>query len=258
MNIGIIGAGAIATYMMETIGEHKEWNMHVQSVFVRDKEKYAELASAHGVTLYTDIDAFLQSDIDIVVEAANVQAVKTLLPTVLEKKSAVVISIGALVDATFFTEIKQLAKQSNHHLYLPSGAIGGLDVIQHAKATNNLSTVALETRKPAHTLVEEPIEQEQIVFQGTAAAAIKAFPKNINVAIALGLAGVGMEETNVTMIADSQVDRNIHRIKATGGFGNMSFQIENAPMPSNANTSYLAAMSVIGTLQNSERHFHLG
>src|SRR5699024_5800846 len=200
--------------MIETIGEHKEWNMHVQSVFVRDKEKYAELASAHGVTLYTDIDAFLQSDIDIVVEAANVQAVKTLLPTVLEKKSAVVISIGALVEATFLTEIKQLARQSNHHLYLPSGAIGGLDVIQHAKATNNLSTVALETRKPAHTLVEEPIEQEQIVFQGTAAAAIKAFPKNINVAIALGLAGVGMEETSLTMIAESQLHTTIQLSKA--------------------------------------------
>ena len=65
MNIGIIGAGAIATYVVEAIAENPSWNMHVKSVYVRDKEKYADFAAKNNIVLYQDIDAFLDSDIEI-------------------------------------------------------------------------------------------------------------------------------------------------------------------------------------------------
>lgn len=258
MNIGIIGAGAIATYVVEAIAENPSWNMHVKSVYVRDKEKYADFAAKNNIVLYQDIDAFLDSDIDIVVEAANVEAVETLLPVIVKRKSVVIISIGAFVNQAFLTNMKEIAKKYNHKIYLPSGAIGGLDIIQHAQKTNNLSTVTLETRKPAHTITKERVDTEQIVFHGTAEQAIKEFPKNINVAIALGLAGVGMRETKVKIIADPTVKRNHHTIVAEGTFGKASFQIENAPMPTNANTSYLAAMSVVGTLQKTNEYIQIG
>ena len=258
MNIGIIGGGAIATYIMEMVEKQTNEGMQVCSVLVRKKEKYAKLATHHRVDLYTDVDAFLASDVDIVVEAANVHVVQDLLPTILRQKSAIIISVGAFVDATFLTAMKQLAKDHEQHLYLPSGAIGGLDLIQHAAATDSLTSVALETRKPAHTLVETPIHSEQIVFQGTAATAIKQFPKNINVSIALGLAGIGMEQTEVTIIADPKVERNFHTIVAKGAFGQATIHVENTPMPRNANTSYLAAVSVVGTLKKTRSHFHLG
>lgn len=258
MDIGIIGAGAIATYVIETIGAKEKSEMRVRSLYVRNGEKYASLALNHGVTLYTDMDAFLASGIDIVVEAANVAAVQSLLPLILKKKSAVVISIGAFVSDSFTTEMEQLAVEHGHQMYLPSGAIGGLDLIQHTAATETLTSVTLETRKPAHTLIEAHIDTESIVFQGSAAEAIRQFPKNINVAIALGLAGIGMEKTAVKIIADPLAKQNMHTIIAAGAFGKATFQIENAPMPSNANTSYLAAMSVIGTLEKSQDHLRIG
>ena len=258
MKIGIIGGGAIATYIIEMVKKQAEDGMHVQSMLVRQQEKYVELAARHHVDLYTEIETFLASDIDIVVEAANVQAVQDFLPTILRQKTAVIISVGAFVDGSFLTAMKQLAEEHEQQLFLPSGAIGGLDLIQHAAATDSLTSVTLETRKPAHTLVEASIQSEQIVFQGTAATAIKQFPQNINVSIALGIAGIGMERTKVTIIADPNVDRNFHTVIAKGAFGQATIAVENDPMPSNANTSYLAAMSVIGTLKKTRSHFHLG
>lgn len=256
MNIGVIGAGAIATYVLETAAEDSSIN--VESVLVRDKEKYAGIAARYGVTLYTDVEDFLASNIDIVVEAANVSAVEMLLPTILCKKSALIISIGAFVDETFTVRMKEKAAHYNHQLLLPSGAIGGLDLIQHTANTNTLESVTIETRKPAYTLTEEPLEKEKVIFQDNAKEAIKQFPKNINVAIALGMAGIGMERTNVTIIADPMIERNMHTIIASGAFGKVRFHVENAPMPTNANTSYLAALSVIGTLKKSHQAFQLG
>lgn len=256
MKIGIIGAGAIATYVLDTVAQDS--TMDVESLFVRDKEKYEHLASKYGVTLYTDIESFLESDIDIVVEAANVAAVEALLPIILRKKNALIISIGAFVDTTFTNRMREKAAQYEHEVHLPSGAIGGLDLIQHAASTNTLESVTLETKKPASTLTEEQLQTEKVIFKGSAAEAIKQFPKNINVAIALGMAGIGMEKTNVTIIADPMIERNLHTIIASGAFGKAQVQVENAPMPTNANTSYLAALSVIGTLQKSRQRFQLG
>ncbi len=256
MNIGVIGAGAIARYVLETVAEDS--SMNVESVLVRDKDKYANVAEKFGVTLYTDVEDFLASNIDIVVEAANVSAVATLLPTVLRKKSALIISIGAFVDEAFTVRMKEKAARYSHQLLLPSGAIGGLDLIQHTANTKTLESVTLETRKPAYTLTEEQLETEKIIFKDSAKEAIKQFPKNINVAIALGMAGIGMERTNVTIIADPMIERNMHTIIASGAFGKVHFHVENAPMPTNANTSYLAALSVIGTLKKSRQPFQLG
>ena len=232
--------------------------MHVHSIYVRNEKKYADFATKNNLALYTNIEAFLDSNIDMVVEAANVEVVETLLPVIVQRKSVVIISIGAFVNQTFLTNMKEIAEKYDNKVYLPSGGIGGLDVIQHAQKTNQLSAVTLETRKPAHTLTNERVDTEQIVFHGTAEQAIKDFPKNINVAIALGLAGVGMKDTEVKIIADAEAKRNHHTITAEGAFGKASFQIENAPMPTNANTSYLAAMSVVGTLQKMNEYIQIG
>src|SRR5699024_5131261 len=82
-------------YVVEAIAENPSWNMHVKSIYVRDKEKYADFAAKNNIVLYQDVDAFLDSDIDIVVEAANVEAVEMLLPVIVKRKSVVIISIGA-------------------------------------------------------------------------------------------------------------------------------------------------------------------
>src|SRR5690606_7116594 len=93
-------------------------------------------------------------------------------------------------------------KRSGRNLYLPSGAIGGLDFIQNINAASLLKEVTIETRKPAHTLVEETLTEEKIVFKGPATEAIKKYPKNVNVSIALSLAGVGLQKTKVVLVAD--------------------------------------------------------
>src|SRR5699024_9717256 len=149
-------------------------------------------------------------------------------------------------------EVTSLAEDNNYQVYLPSGSIGGLDLVQNVFATNNVETVSLTTRKAAHTLVKEELTEEKIAFEGSAREAIAVYPKNINISIALSLAGIGFDRTKVKMVADPHANKNTHTIEVSGSFGKATFTIENNPLPSNPSTSYLVAISFIGTLEGQE------
>ena len=116
----------------------------------------------------------------------------------------------------------------------------------------------MTTRKPASALSYEDLESERVVFDGKAKDAITLYPQNMNVAIILGMAGMGIEETEVMLIADPNVERNIHKIEIEGAFGRAEFKIENQPLPENKKTSYLAAISILGTLERINRNFRIG
>ena len=192
------------------------------------------------------------------VEAANIEAVQKLLPFVIKKKDAVLISVGALADEALLTEISNLANEYKTALHLPSGAIGGLDLLQNANALGTIKSVTLTTRKPASSLLEEKIDKEKIVFEGTAVDAIEQYPKNMNVSIVLSLAGIGIEKTTVRLVADPHIDKNIHHVEAIGDFGEATFSITNNPLPENPKTSYLAAMSILGTLERLDGQVRVG
>ena len=258
MNIGLIGAGAIANFLLEEINDARHEKLRITSVYVRNRDKYQRLEASFNVKLYTDFDTFLESGIDLVVEAANVEAVRELIPATIRKKDAVLISIGALVDEALLTEITELASMHHHVIHLPSGAIGGLDLLQNANALETVKHVSLTTRKPAHSLIDRIITEEEIIFEGNARDAINQFPKNINVSIVLSLAGLGIERTMVRIIADPHIDKNIHQIEMAGDFGEATFTIHNNPLPPNPKTSYLAAMSIVGTLERLGKNVRIG
>lgn len=258
MNIGLIGAGAIGEFLLKKINNNAHESLNINSVLVRNREKYQGLESAYEVETFTDFEAFMQSGIDIVVEAATVEAAKELMPEVLKRKDALLISAGALVDENLVADITRNANEYNHALHLPSGAVGGLDLLQNAQTFGKLDGVALETRKPAASLTDESIDTEKIVFEGKAIDAIEQFPKNMNVSIILSFAGVGINETDVTMIADPTIDRNIHNIRVTGDFGEAEFTFKNNPLPENPKTSYLTALSVCGTLERIYKNVKIG
>ncbi|MEH7384678.1 aspartate dehydrogenase [Bacillus sp. JJ1521] len=258
MNIGLIGAGAIANFLLEKINQNQLENLRIKSILVRNKEKYRLLESEYGVKLFTDLEAFLDSEIDIVVEAANIEAVKTLLPSIMKKKDVVLISVGALADEALLTEIDKLVNEYKYAVHLPSGAIGGLDLLQNAHALGKVTSVSLTTRKPARSLIEENIDEARVVFEGKAIDAIRKFPKNMNVSIVLSLAGIGIEKTRVSLVADPHIDKNVHHVAIRGDFGEATLTVTNNPLPENDKTSYLAAMSILGTLKRIDGKLIIG
>lgn len=254
MKLGLIGSGALGTFLLEKLNkEHYLHDFTIQAIFderEKSKVKLSVLAEKYNVTAYQNLDDFLQSDIDVVVECANIGAVREYAPKIAARKDLLIISIGALVEQAFYADLRKIATENQRKVMLPSGAIGGLDLIQAAKLSGNLQEVMITTRKPAMSLVDTDTGREQIIFDGLAKEAIEQFPKNINVAIILSLAGLGPNETKVKIIADPTIDKNMHSIQARGDFGHFELTIENLPMPSNPKTSYLTALSILASIKS--------
>jgi aspartate dehydrogenase len=95
----------------------------------------------------------------------------------------------------------------------------------------------------------EGFQEPTVIFTGSAAEAVPAFPANVNVAAALSLAGIGPERTQVRVVADPTSDKNIHEIEMEGDFGRMVVRMENVPSPENPKTSYMASLSAIALLR---------
>lgn len=262
LNIGLIGCGSIGRYLLEKLNEEKLFpSYQIVSVFdEREKSKNTlqDLSKKYRFTFYQEMTEFLNSDIDLVVECANIQVVNEYATRIIERKDLLLISIGALANSALHKEFKSVSKLSGTKIYLPSGAIGGLDLIKAAKITGGLNTVSLISRKPQSALSAESLENETILFEGSAKNAIQKFPQNANVAITLSLAGSGIEKTLVKIIADPKIDKNIHTIHAQGDFGKVDITIENNPSPTNSKTSYLTALSILSALQALDEQIVIG
>lgn len=258
MKIGIIGTGNIATFLLEQINQNGKADGKVIAVFGRNLDVGPKLCGHFGIDFYTDLHAFLEVPLDIVVEAVTVEAAQLFLKDVVSsKKDLVVSSIGVFKDADFLTDIKSLAEGNGTHVFLPSGAIGGLDVLQSAKAAGGLDRVQVTTQKSPASLGMK-VDEETVIFEGSAYEAIEKFPKNVNVAVVIAIAGIGVEKTRVRIIVDPTIERNTHTIEAEGDFGRMQLQVENTPMPNNPKTSLLAALSILAVLQNKDNAVRIG
>ena len=262
MNVGLIGCGSIGQFLLEKINEDKLFSDYRITAVLDDREnsslKLQELSKKYGFKIFKELNDFLSANTDIVVECANIQVANEYASRIVQKKDLLLISIGVLADFALYEELQSIAKLKGTKVYLPSGAIGGLDIVKAANITGGLEAVSLVTRKPADALSEELLEKEIVIFEGPARQAIQEFPQNANVAISLSLAGIGVDETSVKIIADPTISKNMHTIYATGEFGKLELTVENNPSPTNPKTSYLTGLSILSAIQSLEEQIMIG
>lgn len=260
MKLALIGGGNIGRFLLQSININGMIpGTKITAIYTRNQQSARELADEFHTEYFTDIDTLLRSDVDLVIEAATVEVVREYATAVLEAgKDLVLSSVGALADFHFYQTLEGICHSKGTRIILPSGAIGGLDVLKSAKSSGELTSVSITTRKPPQALPGAPVDKEYVLFEGSASDAIELFPKNINVSIILSLAGLGPDQTKVKIISDPAVKKNSHQIEATGSFGKLTLQVENDPMPNNPKTSYLAALSVLGALKNSNAKIQVG
>jgi aspartate dehydrogenase len=168
-----------------------------------------------------------------------------------------IMSVGGVAGR--LKQLNALAKNNHSRVYIPSGALSGIDALKAANIGRINKVILTTIKNPASfrgvKYIEtrginlNKIKKDTVLFSGKAAEAVKYFPQNINVAAVLSLAGIGVNKTRVRIIASPEVTRNIHEVRIESGAGNITTRTENVLHPDNPKTSYLAVLSAVAMLK---------
>jgi aspartate dehydrogenase len=268
--IAIIGCGTIGSELAQTIDNGTIPNCLLTAIFDTDakRSKAVNERLKNKATLFSSFEDFIGSPqfnkIDMVIEAASIDAAAVYGMDILRKgKDMMIMSIGVFSDYNFYQNTLQILKSKSNNIFLPSGAIGGIDIIRSVK--NNIESVTLTTTKNNKSLKGAPffknnninideIKSKQTIFDGNADEAIKQFPSNVNVSALISLSGIGFKQTSVKVVVDPQESNNIHEIHVKWKFGEFDIKISNKPSQENPKTSYLAILSAIECLRSICTH----
>ena len=160
------------------------------------------------------------------------------------------------------------ARDHGGRIILATGALLGLDAVR-AAAIGSIHSVTMVTRKPVKSLVKADhvvrngidlteIDEPLKIFEGSAREGAIAFPANVNVAAALGLAGTGPDQTRLEIWADPALTRNTHRIVVDSDSARFELAIENIPTDENPGTGRITAQSIVAALHDLVSPIRIG
>lgn len=255
MKIGLIGCGNIASDICEMI---RDKAVPASVVALTDIDNAQAEALRERYQLNATIGTLDETArcVDYIAECAAASVVPDIIDAAIRHHvDCLIMSLGGLLE---HPEMLEQARRERVNVWIPTGAICGLDGIRAAMQAG-LDSVVLVTRKPprglrgapylqAHGIDIDNISEPLTVFEGTAREAVAAFPANVNVAAALSLAGIGPDKTRVRLIADPAAVVNTHEIHASGPFGELTATMRNRPSPRNPKSSYMASLSACAEL----------
>ncbi|MFW3146052.1 MAG: aspartate dehydrogenase [Thermoplasmatota archaeon] len=269
MKVGIIGCGFIGTTISGALDQMER--IETLNLLDIDYERSIDLSSKLEkgfVFKIDDYQDFLEAS-DLIVEAASQKVVVEMIPEAVRRgRDVMILSVGALVDDELWEAIRKEAAVKGSKVFIPSGAVSGIDGIFSASKAD-IECITLTVRKPPAGLSLPPSMHERsaelksmkgalTLFDGSAREAVREFPKNVNVAATVALAGIGFDRTRVVIIADPSVQRNRQTIEVRGRFGEMKIEMMNQPSTTNPRTSYLAPLSAVAMIEKLISGVYIG
>ena len=154
MKIGIIGEGAIGTYVGNELLERGH---EIRALLLLPEDARKHVTDPDG-THYVGSVADLPDDIDHMIDCAGHMALRTHGPYILRSGTDLTtVSLGALADTSLFRSLEQAAIEGHARLHLVSGAIGALDCLRAARV-GKLQSVTYIGRKPPRSWKGSPAE----------------------------------------------------------------------------------------------------
>jgi aspartate dehydrogenase len=262
--VAIAGLGVIGWRVAEALNRGME-PFALTAVSANDRQKAEARLRGRGIAVPVLAIDELEPHADMVIECVPAQLFRQVVEPFLKNgKTVVTLSCGALLANE---DLVDLARKRGGQIVVPTGALIGLDAVT-AAAVGEIRSVRMVTRKPVQGLAGAPylvannididsIKEPLKIFDGTAREAARGFPANLNVAVALSLAGIGPDRTRLEIWADPALTRNVHRVEVESDSARFSMSIENVPSE-NPKTGRITALSVIALLRKQFAPLRVG
>ena len=257
MHLGLIGYGNIAAALTARLSPSQVEQI---TVLIRPGSDAAErhaaqtLKGAPPVRFVTSRDALTDARPQLIVECAGHAALREHAPALLlAGHDMIIASIGALADARFQQQMDRAASDGGARMILPSGAIGGLDLLRAVSLSGKVE-VTYSGRKPPQawkgSAAEDTVDLDALdapatFFTGSGRQAALRYPRNANVVAALALAGAGFDTMRVELVADPAAQGNRHAYEVVSPLCRYAMQIDATGSAGNARTSATTALSIL-------------
>jgi len=273
VRVGIVGCGTIGAALAHAL--ERDYTKGARIVALADRVRAQALRLQQQLSSHPPIVSLreLIRRSQLVIEAASVSlAARAARLALASHRDVLIMSTGGLLAD--WDAWQRVATRSRGHLYVPSGALCGLDGVK-AFAVGTIKRIRLTTRKPPAALAAAPfvkarrlnltrLRRPKVLFEGSPTDAIRGFPQNTNVAATMALACLangrsslrhpalsrkGGVKPMVRVVADPTIRVNMHELEVEGDCGRIGLQVASRPSARNPKTSELAIRSALATLR---------
>ena len=217
--IGIIGYGYIGSYVCEQIQTRPKLGLDVAFVYNRTREKLADLSPDLVLENLAD---FEPREADLIVELAHPAITREYGTAFLEQTDYMPLSLTAFADAQVEQDLREQAEKNNPCLYIPHGAIVGLEALEEGREVWDEVTMVMKKNPGNLDFSEHPsleadqIQDETVLYDGPARGICPLFPRNVNSHAALALGSIGFDRTRSVLVAVPGLEVSILEIEARG------------------------------------------
>lgn len=266
LRVGLVGFGSVGQELANRLIGGAIPGMLLTTVTARDLDKARLVAqNFERPPLVVSLDELLLRS-DIVVECATADAFPEIARKVLAAgKTMVTVSVAGLPNCP---DLLGLAEGSGGCIHVASGALPGMDIIRGVRE-GQIHSVKLRSSIRPDSLGKEPYIRNKgfdftvapaspvQVFQGTAREAAAAFPRHFNVAITLSLGGIGLDRTQVEVVADASIPGPVHHIEVESEDASLTLISRNRASR-NPRTARLVAPSILAALRSYVTSLRVG
>ena len=218
--IGLIGHGYLGTYVYEQIQTRPELGLEIAFVYNRSPARLADLAPEH---ILADLADFAVRAPDLVVELAHPDITHDYGAAFLAQTDYMPLSLTGLANAELERTLLATAAQNDTRLYVPHGAVIGLDALSEGREIWDEVTITM--KKPPRSIdfsaspdyTQQDIQVATTLYDGPTRAVCAHYPRNVNSHAATALAGIGFDKTRSILIADPDLDVSLIELSARGG-----------------------------------------
>lgn len=196
--------------------------------------------------VFTELDAFLATGPEVVLEAAGPVAFAAYAERIVTGGASLIAAGGsALADPTLRARLEAACVRHGTRIYLPAGAVGGLDALA-AAAAGGLEDVSLR--------IVEPGDDERLIFRGDALEAVRQFPSRLNTAAAVTF--VASRDVRVELSQQPAERGREIELTARGAFGDLLVRMH--PTPHADRLCHIVALSLLASLRRLHQPIVVG
>jgi aspartate dehydrogenase len=247
---GIIGFGKIGRRLAQRVPAA------VVLVQPRQAEDAARLVGREQVC--TTLEVLLARKPPIVVECASRQCLVEMGAAVLAAGIDLVpLSLTAFADPDVEHRLVAAAEAGPGRLRIAPGAIGTLDLLATAREEGlrrvvyrQIKSPAMWRLTPASALTDlGAVSARQVILRGSVRELARTFADNLNTAVGVALAGLGLDRTEAELVADPGLSETAHELEVHAAPGNAVLMLGGRDVPPDGDPVDYTTFSLVRLLR---------